>query len=93
MTQAQDNAALAATRADTYVPIACHAVVREAVEMIVTGDTELALWSLVWHTDHLAKLSDSTITLADAWDDYTAEVDRQVNLWGTRALQRTQEGA
>lgn len=60
---------IATTRA-THVPAARHAAVREALAMIVEGDTPLAVWSLRWHTEHLAELSDSPITLDEAWTDY-----------------------
>lgn len=65
-----------ATTADTYVPHTRRAVLTEAVQLVVDGDPELAAWSLSWHTNHLAQLSDSSVTLEDAWAAFTDCVER-----------------
>ena len=66
----------AATTRDTYVPHTRRAVLHEAMQLVVDGDPELAAWSLAWHTNHLAGLSDSSVTLDDAWAAFTACTNR-----------------
>lgn len=61
-----------ATTRDTYVPHTRRAVLAEAVQLVMDGSPALACWSLRWHTSHLANLSDSDVTLDEAWTAYEA---------------------
>ena len=61
-----------ATTRDNYVPHTRRAVLAEAVQLILDGDPELAAWSLAWHTNHLAGLSDSDVDVDEAWANFVA---------------------
>lgn len=75
-----------ATTRTQHVNAQRNAIVREAVRLIIAGEADLAAWSLTFHTDYLATLSDDTPDLADAWTAYCACMDRQTEMWRERSL-------
>jgi hypothetical protein len=75
-----------ATTRTQHVNAQRNAIVREAVRLVIAGETDLALWSLTFHTEYLATMAEGTPDLDSAWAAYQACMDRQVELWAAREL-------